>query len=266
MKIGVIGCGNMANAIISALVDTKQIKTDAIAVYDLSSDATSKAQATYGVNVSDSTAHLIEGSDVVILCVKPNVIGALLLENRETIMHKSPLLISIAAGKTIAFLQESLGDKSCRIVRVMPNINAKVQQAMNGYCCNEAVTNEEEALVQQIFSCTGLVMKIDEKQFPVFAVIAGCGPAFAYMFIDSMARAAVKNGMNKQVALQVAAQTVLGSASMILESDEHPWALIDQVCSPGGTTIEAVTTLQKDGFEAAVQHAVDKAVKKDSKL
>ena len=100
----------------------------------------------------------------------------------------------------------------------------------------------------------------------LFGVIGGCGPAFAYMFIDAMARAGVKNGMKKDTALMVAAQTVLGSAKMILESSEHPWELIDKVCSPGGTTIEAVTSLQADGFESAIHNAIDKAVDKDSKL
>ena len=99
-----------------------------------------------------------------------------------------------------------------------------------------------------------------------FGVIGGCGPAFAYMFIDAMARAGVKNGMKKSDALKISAQTVLGSAKMILESDEHPWQLIDNVCSPGGTTIEGVTSLQADGFEAAVHNAVDKALDKDKKL
>ena len=102
--------------------------------------------------------------------------------------------------------------------------------------------------------------------FSVFGAIAGCAPAFSYMYIDSLARAAVKNGMDKKTALTVAAQTVLGSAEMILESDAHPWELVDRVCSPGGTTIEGVTSLQKDGFESAVQNAVDRAIEKDSKL
>lgn len=109
-------------------------------------------------------------------------------------------------------------------------------------------------------------MPLSESYFPLFCSIAGCAPAYAYMFIDSLARSAVKNGMNKSVALEIAAQTVLGSAKKILESDEHPWELIDKVCSPGGTTIEGIVSLQKDGFESAVCNAVDAALQKDKKV
>ena len=109
-------------------------------------------------------------------------------------------------------------------------------------------------------------MYFEESYFPLFGVIGGCGPAFAYMFIDAMARAGVQNGMKKDVALSVAAQTVLGSAKMILESTESPWDLTDKVCSPGGTTIDGVMSLQADGFESAVHNAINKAVEKDSKL
>ena len=104
------------------------------------------------------------------------------------------------------------------------------------------------------------------SSFSLFGVLAGCSPAFVYMFIDALARAGVKNGMKKDVALKIAAQSVLGSAKLISESDTHPFDLIDQVCSPGGTTIEGVTSLQADGFEAAIHNAVDKAIDKDSKL
>ena len=109
-------------------------------------------------------------------------------------------------------------------------------------------------------------MNISENLFSVYSAIGGCSPAFSYMFIDSLARAAVKNGMPKSVALEVAAGAVLGSAKMILESQEHPWQLVDQVCSPGGTTIEGVTSLQNDGFESAVMDAVQAAIDKDKRL
>ena len=133
-----------------------------------------------------------------------------------------PLVISIAAGKTLGFIEEVLGF-SPALVRVMPNINAKVGAAMSAFCANQQVTQEQKKLVARLFYAIGQVKELDEAFFPLFGVIAGSAPAFAYLFIDSLARAAVKNGMQKQVALEIAAQTVLGSAKLILEGREHPW-------------------------------------------
>lgn len=269
MKLGFIGCGNMASAIIKGLTAGKDADASSIYIYDVFETAAQNLADSCGVTAVASARQISESCDVIVLAVKPNVIEAVLQENAEAVMSAqggNPLLISIAAGKTISYLEEHLGSADAKIVRVMPNINAKASAAMCGYCANKNVTPEDEEIVKNIFSTAGLVRKLDEKLFPVFSVIAGCGPAFAYMFIDAMARAGVKNGMKKEEALEIAAQTVLGSAKMILESSEHPWALIDQVCSPGGTTIEAVTSLQQDGMEAAVQNAVDKAVEKDKRL
>ena len=174
-------------------------------------------------------------------------------------------MISIAAGKTLGFIEEVLGF-SPALVRVMPNINAKVGAAMSAFCANQQETQEQKKLVARLFYAIGQVKELDEAFFPLFGVIAGSAPAFAYLFIDSLARAAVKNGMQKQVALEIAAQTVLGSAKLILEGGEHPWALIDQVCSPGGTTIEGIAALQDAGFEAGVRKSVDAALEKDRRL
>ena len=148
----------------------------------------------------------------------------------------------------------------------MPNINAVVAEAICGYCGNEKTTKDDLDFVQKMCSCFGKAIELPEEKFPIFGVIGGCSPAYAYMFIDAMARAAVKNGLPKQQALEISAQAVLGSAKMILESGEHPWELIDKVCSPGGTTIEGVLALQRDGFEAAVADAVESAFEKDRKL
>lgn len=267
MILGFIGCGNMAQAIIKGLVSSQTVAPCDIYAYDVYAPATEKAAADYGITTAATVSDLLMACDVAVLAVKPHVIGTVLTENAALIRDRQPLLVSIAAGKTIAYLEEYLlpGAHS-KIVRVMPNINAKAGEAMCGYCANSHVTSEDEEAVKRIFSAAGLVKKVEEALFPVFGVVAGCGPAFTYMFIDALARAGVKNGLKKQEALEIAAQTVLGSAKLILEGGEHPWALIDQVCSPGGTTIEAVTSLQADGMEAAVHRAVDQAVAKDSKL
>ena len=148
----------------------------------------------------------------------------------------------------------------------MPNINAKVQAAISAFCGNERATAEDKEFILDFCNAFGRGIEIAEKNFSIYSAIGGCSPAFAFMFIDSLARAAVKNGMTKADALETAAQAVLGSAKLILESDEHPWKLVDAVCSPGGTTIEGVCSLQESGFEAAVEKAVEASYNKDKRL
>lgn len=263
MKIGFIGCGNMASAIINGIIDNKAVNSSDVYAYDIYEPAVNKAVESKQINACKSEIEVVKSSDIILLAVKPNVQASVLNTIDGEVGDK--LLISIAAGKTIEFIESNLKCKA-KIVRVMPNINAKVGEAISAYCFNELVNDDDKANVELLLNAIGKVLCLDESFFPLFGVIGGCGPAFAYMFIDAMARASVKNGMKKSDALMISAQTVLGSAKMILESGEHPWQLIDNVCSPGGTTIEGVTSLQADGFEAAVHNAVDKALDKDKKL
>ena len=265
MNIGFIGCGNMAGAIIDGIIKNEIISESDINIYDVFKPAVENTLSKYKVNPCESARDVARKSDAVILAVKPNVISSVLENINPVLEEKSTLIISIAAGKTISFLRNSLTHDN-RIIRVMPNINAKVGEAISAYTANSFATNEDKELCENLFGGIGKVMYLDEAQFPLFGVIGGCSPAFTYMFIDSLARAGVKNGMAKDTALYVAAQAVLGSAKMILESEEHPWELVDKVCSPGGTTIEGVSSLQNDGFEKSVLNAVNKAVEKDKKL
>ena len=263
MKVGFIGCGNMATAIINGITANNVVNENDINAYDIFDGATGKLKENININICQSEKDVVKSSDIIFLAVKPNVQASVL--NKIDGEIKDKLIISIAAGKTIEFIESNLKCKA-KIVRVMPNINAKVGEAISAYCFNDLVNDEDKKNVEKLLKGIGKVLCLDESYFPLFGVIGGCGPAFAYMFIDAMARAGVKNGMKKSDALKISAQTVLGSAKMILESDEHPWQLIDNVCSPGGTTIEGVTSLQSDGFEAAVHNAVDKALDKDKKL
>ena len=265
MTIGFIGCGNMATAIISGIIKNRAFKANEVCAYDVNSSATEKAQSSFGITPMESECDVVNNSDIVVLAVKPNVLADVLKTINKELTKKDTLLISIAAGKTTDFIYQQISTEN-RIIRVMPNINATVGEAICGYTANKFATNEDKQEAERIFSSVGKVIYLEENHFPLFGVLGGCAPAYAYMFIDALARAGVENGMKKDVALEIAAQTVLGSAKMILESKEHPWELIDKVCSPGGTTIEGVLSLQADGFEAAVHNAVNKAVEKDSKL
>ena len=263
--LGFIGTGNMASAIIKGVLKSGMLKGSEIAVYDIDGQKTKALADEYGLNIFESEGEIAAKCDKVVLSVKPNVFPSLLSKIDPVIKESNPLLISIAAGKTTEFIRSCLS-YDAKIVRVMPNINAKVGGAVSAYCGNGNVAESDLAFVKELCESFGIAVSIEEKLFSTYSAIGGCSPAFAYMFIDALARAAVKNGMPKATALEVAAGAVLGSAKMILESDEHPWQLVDQVCSPGGTTIEGVASLQRDGFENAVMNSVQAAIDKDKRL
>ncbi|MEG2720526.1 MAG: pyrroline-5-carboxylate reductase [Oscillospiraceae bacterium] len=265
MKIGFIGAGNMATAIIRGAVGSKNFNSSDILAYDIDEKKANFLNEKYKITTKSSVSGLINACDVVVLAVKPNVLKELLELNRDSFMIKSPLIISIAAGKELKFYEEIL-NYNARLVRVMPNINATVNEAMSAYCFNSNVSDKDKSLVELLCNSFGNSTYLDEKFFPCFGVLAGCSPAFAFMFIDSLATAAVKSGMNKEIALNIAAQTVLGSAKLILESSDHPYKLVDAVCSPGGTTIEGVVALKDEGFDAAIIKAFDASLDKDKRV
>jgi pyrroline-5-carboxylate reductase len=174
-------------------------------------------------------------------------------------------VISVAAGRTLAFLEDGLGP-DLPIARVMPNINAKVGASTSAFAVNSRCAESHKSIVQALFSTVGAIIELPEEQFSIFTAIAGSSPAFSYMYIDALARAAVRGGLSRDKALEIAASAVYGSAKMILESREHPFTLIDQVSSPGGTTIEGICALQEHGFESAVHKAVAATALKDKNL
>lgn len=263
MKLGFIGAGNMANAIIKGIIANKAVNAEDIFVFNRHEEKALLCAENYGVTAVNSLEALLNSAECVVLAVKPKEFHSLLPLISDKINGK--LIISIAAGKSVDEIT-SYFNADIAVVRVMPNINAKVGASMSAYCKNDNVTEEQEEFVKLVFGACGRITYIEEEQFSIFSAVAGCSPAYAYLYIDSLARAAVKHGMNKKTALEIAAQTVFGSAKLISESGEHPWELIDQVCSPGGTTIEGLLKLQDEGFESAVTKAVDAAFNKDKKI
>jgi pyrroline-5-carboxylate reductase len=265
MNIGFIGTGNMATAIIKGILHANTVEAENIFAFDIDGAKLELFAEKYGINPVASAQALVETCPVVFIAVKPANFPDLLKQLDESIKANDPMMISMAAGTSLDYIT-SLLSCSPALVRIMPNINATVGESMTAYCTNGKPDADQIKLVEQLCTSFGNVMALDEKYFPIFSVIAGAAPAFSYMFIDELARAAVKLGMNKKQALQIAAQTVLGSAKLVLDSDEHPYELIDRVCSPGGITIEGVTALQEFGFPNAINQAVEKAYLKDSKL
>ncbi len=265
-KLGFIGCGNMATAIINGAVSSGFVNGENVFVFDVDNAKTSALKEKYGLNICDSAESVAQSTDVTVLAIKPQVFPTVLPQIKDSVKENNTAIVSIGAGKTLEYIGSFLSDDTA-IVRVMPNINAKVGASMSGVCKNGNATSELLEYVKKLCQSFGNVIELDESMFPLFGVIAGCSPAYAFMFIDSMVREAVKNGMKKEDALKICAQSVLGSAKMVLSDEEHnTWALINSVCSPGGTTIEGVAKLQEEGFDKAVMDAVKASLDKDKKL
>lgn len=259
--IGFIGGGNMGGAIMAGLVKTGTFQPEAIFAYDVVKAALDKLQNEIGVNTTDSLENLVNSADIIVLAVKPQVLPGV-LEQYGELITKDKLVISIAAGITMGRLTGLLSAEH-KIVRVMPNTPAMVGEGMSGVCVNENVTAEETELVMQIFNSFGKAELISEKLIDAVVGVSGSSPAYVYMFIEALADGAVREGMPRAQAYKFAAQAVMGSAKMVLESGKHPGELKDMVCSPAGTTILAVQELEERGFRAAVSEAVHVAAEKN---
>ncbi len=264
MTVGFIGAGNMAGAIIRGMV-VGGFRAEQIWVYDPAQDKVTALYEDCGITVCPSEEAVASGVDVLVLAVKPQVLPSVLPPLAGVLRRCRPLVVSIAAGKTLASLEKMAG-QDLPIVRVMPNIAAQVGEAISAFCGNPLVTDEHRVAVRRILDTVGDSLELEERLFGAFSAIAGCSPAFTLMYIDSLAEAGVKYGIPKAMALKIAGQAVLGTTRLLQETGEHPRALVDQVCSPAGTTIAGVCALQEDRMEAAVVHAVDAAMERDRQL
>ncbi len=265
MNVGFIGCGNMATAIISGVIKSKVHLPENILCYDVDENKVCDLAEKFGVKKCTDEADVVRRSNYVILAVKPNVLPNVLKKIDSALSEKETVLISIAAGKSIESISNELTHAN-KIIRVMPNINAKVSCSSIAYCTNNYVSETNIQFVKKLFSSVGNIMQLNEEFFPVFGVLSGCAPAYTFLFIEALANSGLKYGLPKKDALNIAAQTVMGSAKMILENDVNTQELIDSVCSPGGTTIEGIMSLKSDSFEGIVAKAFDKSLDKDKRL
>lgn len=262
--IGFIGGGNMGGAIIGGLIQAKLYSSDEVMVYDVYAPAADGLREKFGVNAVRDMNLLIEESETILLSVKPQVLPEVLKEIGGKI-SKDKLVISIAAGITLERLEGMLS-KEHKIVRVMPNTPALVGAGMAGVCANQNVSGEEKEAALEIFRSFGEAELIPEKLIDAVVGVSGSSPAYVYMFIEALADGAVMEGMPRSQAYTFAAQAVLGSAKMVLDTKRHPGDLKDMVCSPGGTTIDAVKALEDGGFRATVMEAVHVAAEKNRNM
>lgn len=261
MKIGFIGIGNMGRAISLNLVKNNQYQIFATAKHQDKLEAFAKEN---NLTALESNQELVDQSDVVILAVKPNMIENVLKEVQSN-LTKEKIIVSLAAGITIEQI-ELMINLDLPIIRVMPNIAASVGRSATAIVQNENTTDQQLAMVTEIFENCGQVYPIAEKDFPAFIALAGSSPATMFILIDALSRAGVKHGIPKEQATKIAAQAMLGSAELIQDTNDNPWNLVDQVSSPGGTTVAGVLALKETGFEAAVTKAVDAIIQRDQEI
>ncbi len=262
-KIGFIGAGNMGYAIISGLIEREVLAAGEIAVYDSYQGAMERA-ANAGCVTCGSAEELAEKSEVVLAAIKPQVAPGVFTGIGAAMEGK--LLISIVAGIDTDTIRGYLGCENVRILRVMPNTPAMVGEGVFGLNADTDATQEEKCFAEHLMSSLGVTVWIGEKLFPIITSLSGGGPAFVAMFTEALADAGVRGGLKRDDAIRIAAQTVAGSAKLMLEKNMHPAVLKDMVCSPAGTTIEGVAALEEGGMRYTVMKAVDEAAKRAVKL
>ncbi|MBO2517999.1 MAG: pyrroline-5-carboxylate reductase [Clostridiales bacterium] len=260
--LGIIGCGNMGGAILKAVAASGKYDKQNIYVADRNPDTLKKLES-YGLQPKLYTNKEAASCDILLLAVKPQVLPLVTEEIRDSIDYGKTVIISIAPGYTISKLQSML-NSGARIVRAMPNTPAMVGKGMTAVCVGKNVGDEGDADATGLLGLTSDTEKVPEGLIDAVVGVSGSSPAYVFMMIDALADAAVRYGMPRPQALHFAAKAVEGSAALALESGLHPGQLKDMVCSPAGTTIEAVAVLEKEGFRNAVIAAASAASEKSA--
>ena len=260
MKAGFIGGGNMGSAMMRGILAGGKCTENEIMASDTLAEKLTDLEKDLGILTTMDNKIVASFADVLFLAVKPQYYQSVIEEIRDVVTWDK-VVVTIAPGKTLEWL-ENIFEKPVKIIRTMPNTPAMVGEGMMGMCPNGNVSKEDIALVRDICSSFAETEIVDEELMDVVTAVSGSSPAYVFLFIEAMADAAVAEGMPRGQAYRFAAQAVLGSAKMVLETGKHPGELKDMVCSPKGTTIEAVRVLEEKGLRSAVFEAVRACVNK----
>lgn len=263
-KIGIIGCGNMGRAMLSALLKSSDISNDDIIVSTKRENSAEKIRNDFKVKTTLVNSEVAEKSNILFLAVKPHFFKEVIEEIKDKI-NNDTIIISIAAGIRISQIEEWFG-KDIKLVRTMPNTPALVGEGMSAICPNKNITSDELNYVGKLYNSFGKYEILEEKDFHAFIALCGSSPAYVFMFIEAMADAGVKLGIPRAKAYKLVEQSVLGSAKLALETGKHPGVLKDEVCSPSGTTIDAVIDLERNGLRSTVISAVEKCAEKSKNM
>lgn len=265
MKIGFIGLGNMATAMIGGILQKGMAKPEDIIGSAKTKATCDKIKTQFNIETTVSNTETAKQSDILFLAVKPVFLSEVIAQIKDVVRGET-LIVSIAAGRDLKFLQTSFGRAECRIIRCMPNTPALVSEGCTGVCAADNVSGEELEQVLSLLGSFGTASVVPERLMDVVGAVSGSSPAYVFLFIEAMADAAVAGGMPRKQAYEFAAQSVLGSAKMVLETGKHPGELKDMVCSPGGTTIQAIKVLEEKGMRAAVMDAMEACIQKSKNM
>lgn len=263
-KVGFIGCGKMAQAMVNGMLQSSFLQREDIFASTKSMESAQMIKETFQIETTLDNKKVAGFADVLIIAVKPHLYGEVIQEV-STYVKKETILVTIAAGIDLAYI-ESRMSKEIRVIRSMPNTPSLVGEGMTVFCANDKVNENEIAFMKDLFASFGQVEMVDESLMDYIPAISGSSPAYVYMFIEALADGGVRSGIPRDKAYKLAAQAVLGAAKMVLETGKHPGILKDEVCTPGGATIEAITTLEQNQFRGTILAAMESCNQKNKDM
>ena len=263
-RIGFLGGGNMAEAILSGLLAKDNVAPEQLGASAPRQERLDKLHATYGIRVETDNRALVEWADIVVLAVKPQIIHSV-LEEIADLASSETLFISIAAGVRTATIEQALGPDA-RVVRAMPNTPALVRAAATVLSQGQHASKLDVQIAREIFDAVGITEVLKESQLNAVTGLSGSGPAYVFLVLEALTDAGVKVGLSRRNSLRLAAQTLMGSAKLLLETDGHPGQLKDMVTSPGGTSIVGLHTLEAGGLRTTLINAVEAATLRAKEL
>ena len=266
LRIGFLGTGKMATALALGWLKAGLVRAEQLRGSDPFAEARAAFASATGGQSLPNNRQVVAESDLVVLAVKPQQMGDLLAEVGPTVQSAQPLVVSIAAGVGLQTIADRLGVAGCRLVRVMPNMPCLVGASASAYAAGPGATAADVQLVDRLFNAVGRAFPVAEKLLDAVTGLSGSGPAFVFVMIEALSDGGVRMGLPRDLATQLAAQTVLGSAKLLLETGQHPGALKDMVASPAGTTIAGLHALERGGLRAALMDAVEAATRRSVEL
>ena len=263
-RIGFIGAGNMAEALIRGLLKSKLLPPDEILASDVREERLAYLQETYAIKTFFDNSLVASETEIIVFAVKPQIMSRV-LDGLIDVVDHTKTVISIAAGITTSFIAGKLPSQ-VRVVRVMPNLPVVVQEGVSAISPGEYATQEDVEIAKKIFRAVGKIVTVEEDAMDAVTGLSGSGPAYIFLIIEALSDAGVKVGLSRDIAQVLAAQTVLGAAKMVIETKEHPGRLKDMVTSPGGTAIAGLHTLEQGGLRTTLINAVEAATHRSKKL
>ncbi|KAB7666902.1 pyrroline-5-carboxylate reductase [Bacillus sp. B1-b2] len=263
-RIGFIGCGKMAQAMVQGMIRSSFIDRDQLIVSTKSENSAESVREKFQIQVTLDNKEVASFADILIVAVKPHLYGDILTEIKNSV-KKETIIVTLAAGLDISFVENKLSSKT-KVIRSMPNTPSLVGEGMTVFSSNKNVSAEEIEYLKKLFLSFGKVEVVEERLMDYIPAISGSSPAYVYMFIDALAMGGVRSGIPANKAYQMAAQSVYGAAKMVLETGKHPSVLQMEVCTPGGTTIEAVNTLEQQHFKGTILAAMESCDRKNKQM